>query len=132
MIIFNNGKTFEIANPKRSAENIYGAQRSIMEISVNEKNISEDEVREIFYDKNALSIITITDISETGEEISYEYMNYSLPIYICSYETEGVKTITMKIGQLTATELQQEQLITENEDIQMALIELADLIVGGE
>ncbi len=108
MIMFNNGKTLETATATRSRENVYGASRPIMEISVNSADTTEEEIRELFYDAEALSKITITDFSETGEEVAYEYANYKLPIYIYSYESNGEKTITMKIGQLTNTELQQE------------------------
>ncbi len=133
-IKFGNGVSFDPINTQRYTETIRGAERLVLEILLDGSRYAYEDVEKIYDDEDALASITISEITsdEEGNENSteYKYNNFDIPVSLTKMKSGEYTTITLKISQKTVFELQQEQIIQDNEDTQMAVIELAGMIAA--
>lgn len=125
-IEFANGLIIDPANVYGGSEQYQQAVRNTLQIETPAETISFDDLKALSQNKDALSRIVITDKATGG---SFTYHDYILPMMISFTKKEGKDVISMKIAQKSTIEMEQEQKIN---DMQMALIELAGMVAGGD
>lgn len=132
MVIFANGTGYETVHILGGSENYQGQQRKTLSISIAADLITLDEAKALYKNAAALSEITV----ETAGEVSIQ-PDFTIPMEIKlselkTGEDETTEVVTIKLAQKSALEIAQEQQAADINDTQMALIELADMIAGGD
>lgn len=127
MITFANGQTLETIAVYGGTVEYQNARRSCLEIVCAADVLTLEEAKALYKDSAATSEITV----ETDGEISVQ-LNFTLPVELKLTEQDGTEVIRMKLAQKSALEIAQEKQAADINDTQMALIELADMISGGE
>lgn len=132
MVTFSNGKSFDTVRIMGGSETYQGQQRRTLAISIAADLITLDEAKALYKDADALSEIT----TETDGEIGVQ-LNYTIPVELKQHtlrptEDSTLEVITLKIAQKSALEIAQEQQAADINDTQLALIELADIVAGGD
>lgn len=141
MVKFANGKQVETIAVHGGTMTFQNASRATLEIRIAAENAEFDELKELYTDNSALSEIKITEIGivqneqgENEEKITAQslQLNFTLPVELALREVNGVQMWCMKLAQKSALELAQEQQAADINDTQLALIELAGMVSGGE
>lgn len=132
MITFANGASYETIRVLGSSENCQGQQRKTLAISIAANLITLDEAKALYKNEAALSEITV----ETDGETSIQ-PDFTIPLEIKlsdlkTSEDETTDVVTIKLAQKSALEITQEKQAADINDTQLALIELADMISGGD
>ncbi len=132
MIKFANGESYETIRILGGSETYQGQQRRTLAISIDASIITLEGAKALYKNEAALSEITI----ESSGEINVQ-LNFTLPVELTltkiqTGEETMTEVITIKLAQKSAMEIAQERQAADINDTQMALIELADLIAGGE
>lgn len=133
MVTFHNGESYETIRILGGAETYQGQQRKTLEFDFDSETITLDKAKALFKDADALSEITV----ETDGESSVQ-LNFSLPLELMlttkrkrlNLESDD-EIIVLRVAQKSALEIAQEQQAADINDTQLALIELADIIAGG-
>ena len=125
MVKFANGTQIETIAVYGDNMRFQNEYRETLEFRVDECAVSFDELKAIYTDSKALSEIEIVD----GDSHSL-HLNYSIPVELSLREIDGVQTLSMKIAQRSEAELERERQAAEITNTQLALIELAEMIVG--
>ncbi len=126
IIEFANGLIIDPAAVYGGSEQYQQAVRKTLRIETPAENISFDDLKALSQNKDALSQIVITDKNGGG---SFTYHDYVVPMMISVTNVDGKDMISMKLAQKSTIEMEQEQQIN---DMQLALIELAGIVAGGE
>lgn len=127
MIKFANGKTLETIAVYGGTMEYQNARRSCLEIVCAADELTLDEAKVLYKNSAATSEITVEADGETSVQI-----NFTLPVELKLTVLNGTEVICMKFAQKSALEIAQEQQAADINDTQLALIELADMISGGE
>lgn len=133
MVTFNNGESYETIRILGGLETYQGQQRKTLEFVFDGATITLDKAKVLFRDVDALSEIMV----ETDGESSVQ-LNFSLPLELTlttkrkrlNMESDD-ELIVLRVAQKSALEIAQEQQAADINDTQLALIELADIIAGG-
>lgn len=137
---FKNGKELETLVIFGSSMTFQNANRKTLEIRIAEDTADYEELKAIYTDSEALSEIEVRDVTEVPTEdgktekaeVSSLHLHYTLPVELGSKQIDGESVWCMKIAQKSALELEQAKQAADINDTQLALIELAELISGGE
>lgn len=137
MVKFANEKMIETIGNYGSRMEFQNAYRETLEFRVSTDAATFDELREIYMDPNALREIEITEIAvnENGEpEITAQslHLNYTIPVELALRDVDGMQMWCMKVAQKSELEIAQEQQAADINDTQLALIELAGIVAGGD
>ncbi len=127
MIKFSNGKTLDTIAVYGGTMQYQNAQRKTLEIVCGADAITLDEAKELYRNRAALSEITVETEGETSV-----HPDFTLPVELKLTEQDGADVIHIKLAQKSALEIAQEQQMAEINDTQLALIELAGMMTGGE
>ena len=87
-----------------------------------------EELRAIYTDSKALSEIEVND-GNGGQSLQ---LDFTLPMELSLKDIDGEQLWCMKLAQRSALEIAQEKQAASINDTQLALIELAGMIGGGE
>lgn len=128
-IKFANGAVYEPINVIRYTEFIRGEDRICLDVVFDGDSYTYEELEQVYNDASNFKTIVITD-STTDEEgniqqSEFTYSDFDIPVSISKMKSNDYTTITLKVSQKTVTEVQQDQLIQDNLDTQMAVLELA-------
>ncbi len=130
---FKNGKTFETIAVYGSPMTFQNANRDTLEFRIAEDNATFDELKAVYSDPDALSEIEITEREESmNNEVTSLHLHYTLPVELGSKQLGGESVWCMKVAQKSELELALAKQAADINDTQAALIELADIIAGGE
>ncbi len=149
MVSFANGESYETVRIMGGKENYQGQQRRTLAISICSDLITLEEAKKLYKNAAALSEITITTQYTATEQIDGEeketvktetniQSDFTLPIELTLSELqtgddgETTEVVTIKVAQKSALEIEQESQAAAINDTQLALIELAGMMGGGE
>lgn len=145
MVTFANNESYETVRIIGGTENYQGQQRKTLAISICSDLITLEEAKQLYKNADALSEITITtqhketrlDGEDSVETETNVQPNFTLPVELTLSELktddgETTEVVTIKIAQKSALEIEQERQAAAINDTQLALIELAGLMGGGE
>lgn len=128
-ITFADGTEFSPINVLRYTENIRGADRTVLEVVLDGSQYNYEDVERLYSNSSNFTSVVIKEFYDNDEgnedESEFIYNNFDIPVSISKTRIGDYTTITLKVSQKTVSELQQEKLIQDNQDTQMALIELA-------
>lgn len=130
MIIFANGKSFEDISVFGSTTVLQNANRRTLEITIAEDKATFEELLSIYTDVSALDTITTKAIVEEDGVISETqnvHLHFTIPVSLGTAFMDGNPVWIMKVAEKTALELTQEKQATDIENIEAALIELAEM-----
>lgn len=127
MIQFKNGVHFDTIAVYGGSMTFQSANRETLEFRVLEESADFNSVRAIFTDEDALSEITVSE-----GEVSSLHLNYTLPVELALREVDGASVWCVKLAQKSALELALDRQAADINDTQLALIELASLVSGGD
>lgn len=127
MVKFKNGVKFDTIAVYGGSMNFQSANRDTLEFRIAEGDADFDSVKAIFCDEDALSEITVIE-----GEVSSVHLNYTLPVELALREIDGSSMWCMKLAQKSALEISLDRQAADINDTQLALIELASLVSGGE
>lgn len=127
MVKFSNGKTLDTIAVYGGTMNYQNAQRKTLEIVCGADAITLDEAKELYKNSAAVSEITVESEGETSV-----HLNFTLPVELKLTEQDGADIIHIKLARKSESEIALEQQAAEINDTQLALMELADMITGGD
>ncbi len=127
MVTFKNGVKFDTIAVYGGSMTFQGANRETLELRIAAENVTFDELKVVYTDSSALSEITVED----GAARSL-HLNYVLPVELALKQIDGAQVWCVKLAQKSELELAQERQAADINDTQLAVIELAELISGGE
>ncbi len=127
MITFANGETLETIAVIGGKEEYQQARRNTLELIAAADTLTLDKAAQLAKDTDALSQITITE--EGGGSVHYDF---TLPMAVTLTKRDDVDVVTIKLAQKSAIEMAQAEQGAEINDAQMALIELAGMVAGGD
>ena len=121
MVTFANEKSIAVIGGTTQFQN---AQRATIEIRAARDETNFEELRAIYTDSKALSEIEVND-GNGGQSLQ---LDFTLPMELSLKDIDGEQLWCMKLAQRSAQEKQAASI----NDTQLALIELAGMIGGGE
>lgn len=124
-VTFSDGTTIQVDIVAQGHEYISGADRNFIEIKVDGNVVPYDTIKAINDNPSILDTIQYIYITEDETVVSSEYDGYVLPVGITILSNESFYSILFKLAQKSDEELARDRLLKENEEIQLALIELA-------
>ena len=131
-IKFANGVVLDPINILRYTESVRGADRTVLEIVLDGAAYDYADIEALYDNLEALATVVITETNTDEEgnttETDYQYNNFDLPVSLSKTKNAEYCTINLKISQKTVSEIQQEQLLQDSLDTQMAVIELAAMV----
>ena len=131
-VTFANGVSFNTVNVLRYTQTIRSEDRTVLEFVLDGSTYTYEEVEAIYDNPDALKKLIISDFSvdEDGNvtENDFTYNNFDIPVSINKIKNNESTLIKLCVSQKTITEIQQEQIIQDNQDTQLALIELASMV----
>lgn len=130
-ITFKNGTTLPVIAVYSQKELIQGAYRECFEIRFPTEAVTYDTLTALATSQNLSELILTEMDNETDSETAkYTYYNFTLVTGIGQKTTpeDGTRYLYLSIAQKSDAEFAIEQLQQDNEDVQMALMELADII----
>ncbi len=128
MVTFANRKSIETIAVIGGTTQFQNAQRATIEIRSARDETNFEELRAIYTDSKALSEIEVND-GNGGQSLQ---LDFTLPIELSLKDIDGEQLWCMKLAQRSALEIAQEKQAASINDTQLALIELAGMIGGGE
>lgn len=137
---FKNGKELETIAVYGGGMTFQNANRDTLEFRVAADKAEFDELKAVYTNAEALSEIEVKDITEApsengnaeAAEVSSLHLNYTLPVELGLKQIGGESVWCMKLAQKSALEIAQDKQAADINDTQLALMELADLISGGD
>lgn len=127
MVIFANGTTLETIAVYGGKVEHQNARRSYLEIVCAADKLTLDEAKALYKDSTATAEITVESDGETSV-----HLDFTLPVELKLSELDDTEVIRMKLAQKSSLEITQEQQAVDISNNEAALIELAELIAGGE
>lgn len=113
-----------------------GQRRKYIEMYFNSDDIALSDLKSIWTNTNMTSEITtkmVTEVDGVEKITENVHLNMTLPVSLgYSTQSDGTELITMRLAQMSDMEIMQAQQASDITDTQAALIELADIIAGGE
>lgn len=128
MVTFANGKTIETIAVIGDKMLFQSAMRETREIRIAKDKTDFEELKALYADREALSEIEVNDGSG-GQSLQ---LNFTLPVELSLKDIDGEQIWCMKLAQKSSMEIEQESQAAAINDTQLALIELAGMIGGGE
>ena len=128
MVTFANRQSIETIAVIGGSTQFQNAHRATSEIRAARDETKFEELRAIYTDSKALSEIEVND-GNGGQSLQ---LNFTLPIELSLKDIDGEQLWCMKLAQRSALEIAQEKQAASINDTQLALIELAGMIGGGE
>ena len=142
-ITFANGTTIETGfAPIGSTTTFQSAYRKTLELRLPVSVISFEEIKALYTDSTAMSEITVTEWGKQ-EQVDPEnpeqmievdvvvgqslHLNFSLPIELTLKNVDGTDLWCAKMAQKSDLEIAQGKQATDIENIEAALIELAEM-----
>lgn len=127
MITFANGQTFDTVRIIGATETFQGQQRKTLAITFLASVITLAAAAETWKDEDALKELTVSSDGQTSVQL-----NFTLPVELTAHTLRNedgslYDVVTMKIAQKSALELIQETQAVDIENIEAALIELAEM-----
>ena len=117
MVTFANRKSIETIAVIGGTTQFQNAQRATIEIRAARDETNFEELRAIYTDSNG------------GQSLQ---LDFTLPMELSLKDIDGEQLWCMKLAQRSALEIAQEKQAASINDTQLALIELAGMIGGGE
>lgn len=130
-ITFKDGTTLPTIAVYSQRELVQGSYRECFEIRVPIEATTYDELSTLATPENLSELIlTETDNETNSETGKYTHYNFTLVTGMGMKTTpeDGTKYLYLSVAQKSDMELAIEQLRQDNEDVQSALMELADII----
>lgn len=124
-ITFSDGTSMEVLNCISGQEYMLGSERDFLNIIFDGDTTEYADVKALYENTSIFSYIQYTVHHTDDSMATIDYANYNIPVNIISESKNGIFTITLKMAKKTLAEEAEEKLTIENEEIQMALIELA-------
>lgn len=122
---FSDGTTISVDVIVQGHEYISGFDRDFIEIKVDGNSVPYETIKEINDNPNILGTIQYSYITEDESVISSIFTGYIIPSGITVISNDSFCSISLKLAKKAEEELIREKLLKENEEIQLALIELA-------
>ena len=130
MVKFANGTTLDTIGVYGGEMTIQSAHRRTLEILVAKDKATFEELSALYSDAAALdSITTIDDENPSSTNL---HLHFTIPVSLGLRDIDGEQVWCMKVAEMSALELAQAQQAADINDTQLALIELADMIAGGD
>lgn len=130
-IKFSNGTVLPIISVWSSDKIIQNAYRTCFEIWFPYDEVSMDTLSSIAVPEN-LSELILTETNDETDEVVEQYSHFNFTIVtgmgMKTVPENGTKVFFLCVAQKSDTELSLEQLKQDNEDIQTALMELAEIV----
>lgn len=130
-ITFKDGTTLPTIAVYGNKEVVQNAYRETFEIQIPIGSITYDELSALVTSENLSELILTESDNETNEVTAqFTHSNFTIVTGL-GFKTkpeDGSKYLFLSIAQKHDTELAIEQLQQDNEDVQAALMELADII----
>lgn len=137
---FKNGIELITIAVYGSTMTFQNANRDTLEFRIAEDKTNFEQLKALYTDSEALSEIEITEIvkyiDEEGNEVEKEeksyHLHYTISVELGLKQINGAPLWCMKVAQKSELELAQAKQAADINDTQLALIELAELISGGD
>lgn len=136
---FKNGVELITIAVYGSTMTFQNANRDTLEFRIAEDKTNFEQLKALYTDSEALSEIEITEIvkyiDEEGNEVEKEeksyHLHYTISVELSLKQINSESVWCMKIAQKSALEIAQDKQAEDINDTQLALMELADLIIAG-
>ena len=130
-ITFKNGQAFPVIAVYSEKELIQNAYRECFEIRFPTDTMSYDELSSLATSDN-LSELILTEKDDQTDEITAQFTHKNFTIVtgmgMKTLPEDGSQFLFLGVAQKSDSELELERLRKDNEDIQSALVELAEII----
>lgn len=132
-ITFKDGTILPIIAVYGNKEVVQNAYRETFEIQIPIGTITYDELSALITSEN-LSELILTETDDETNEVTAQFTHSNFTIVIgLGFKTkleDGSKYLFLSVAQKHDTELAIERLSQDNEDLQAAVMELAEIIAG--
>lgn len=124
-VTFSDGTSIEIIRFNHGFDYIRNSEREFIEIIVNADVVPYELIRTINNNISNNSCVQHTTTLEDGSMTTIDYDNFIIPAGIITESSNTLNIVTLKLAKHTVTEEIQTSLKNANNDVQMALVELA-------
>lgn len=131
-----NGTVYEIDEIRPAAEFFKGDMRDAIHIQFIPSITTYEEICNLMNTPEVFEhlVFTYQEPADPDTTTSYDYYGYTIPVGIVTHTANhsGEQISILKLATLSETEAKQNGLENDNIDVQMALIELGDLLAAME
>lgn len=128
VISFKDGSSLEVFGVYENREIYGGAERDFLTIMFPGNIVPYSEIKALYDNPESLQEVQFTEIFLDESKRTVDFTGYTTPVQIISEVKDGIYTISLRLIKPSDSEKEMQDLKDENEQVQMALIELAQYV----